>query len=277
MTNPIFKSIAELITGPKGLSWWYDNYWSICQYLKTHDDAIGNLSVGSAPGVFAPYDTRFHVVETGFAANAYTAALSPVATGQAIPTGYAIRFVPTTTNTGTTVTLDVGSTDGAVAVKKYSSGSKVDLAIGDLVAGRPEPMMFDGTHWVAFTLKDVGSHNHDSDYQAKTLSRNGESGTSYTIQSSDAGNYIVCTNASAVTITLNPGTLLQGQWVTIMQSGDGQVTLVGGTVGSDDVNLQVPSTLSAKTKEKYSLMTVLVQDEAGGDEWAVVTGHLAAA
>lgn len=154
MTNPIFKSIAELITSPKGLLWWYDNYWSICKHLKTHDDAIANLEVGSAPGVFAPYDTRFYVVETGFASNAYTASLSPVATGQALPTGYRIHFMPSTANTGA-ATLDVGSTDGALDIKKIDRSSTPALAAlvaDDLRPSIPTLLEFDGTQWVVLSF-----------------------------------------------------------------------------------------------------------------------------
>lgn len=142
-------SIPEILAAAAGRKPWYDLWQSAIQHLKTHDDAIGNLEVGAAPGQFAPYDTRFWVTESGFASNAYTAALNPVATGQAMPTGYSFLFLPSTTNTGTTVTLDVGSTDGAVAVKKFDGASKADPAIGEIVAGKPVRLTFDGTHFVA--------------------------------------------------------------------------------------------------------------------------------
>jgi len=141
-------SIPEILAAAAGRKPWYDLWQSAIQHLKTHDDAIGNLEVGAAPGQFAPYDTRFWVTESGFASNAYTAALSPVATDQALPNGYRIFFLPTNGNTGA-ATLDVGSTDGAVAIKKFESGSKADLASGDLIAGKWVLMVFDGTHWVA--------------------------------------------------------------------------------------------------------------------------------
>lgn len=147
MISPVFKSIPELLATKRGFPEPWNEVWSAYKHLQTHDAAIANLSVGAPPGMFAPYDTRFYILETGFAANAYTAALSPVATGLSIPSGWSGLFVFTNPNTGA-ATMDVGSTDGAVTIKKYASGSKADLASGDIVPGLPTRMTFDGTHWV---------------------------------------------------------------------------------------------------------------------------------
>jgi hypothetical protein len=151
VSNPVFKTLAQILAAPRGKLLWFDEFWSLARHVQTHDDDIGNLSVGSAPGQFTAYDTRFYVVQTGFSSNAYTATLSPVATGQAIPTGYMIQFTPGDTNTGA-ATLDVGSTDGAVALKKYARGAKVVVGAGDIESGVPVRLTFDGTDW---TLRDA--------------------------------------------------------------------------------------------------------------------------
>lgn len=146
MSTP-FHTLSTLIARLRGHLDWYSDFNSLARHVKQHDDDIGNLSVGSAPGVFAAYDTRFYVTEDSMTSNAYAATLSPAATGQAMPTGYSFRFMPSTANTGS-ATLDVGSTDGALTIKKFESGSKVNLASGDLVVGKPVRLTFDGTHLV---------------------------------------------------------------------------------------------------------------------------------
>lgn len=167
---PVLKTIGQIIAAAKAKRPWYDEFWSHAKITKQNTDDIGNLSVGAAPGFGAAYDTRFFVVEDSMASNAYVATLSPAATGESLPTGYSIIFLPSTGNTGAS-TLNVGSTDGAVDIKKYSSGSKVALVSGDLQAGRPFRLTFDGTDWVAsveLSLLDEDDMTSDSDTQAPT-------------------------------------------------------------------------------------------------------------
>lgn len=53
-------------------------------------------------------------------------------------------------------------------------------------------------------------------------------GTSYTLIGSDAGKLLVFTNASAITVTVPPDVLAQGEVVCIRQGAAGQVTLAPG-------------------------------------------------
>jgi hypothetical protein len=62
-------------------------------------------------------------------------------------------------------------------------------------------------------------------YQAKI---NAQTGTTYTLASSDTGKIIECNNASAITVTL-PNSLSIGFYCTLVQSGAGQVTLSAGS------------------------------------------------
>jgi hypothetical protein len=194
MTLPIFKTLSQLLSATRGKQLWYDEYYSIVRHLLSHEDALGSLSVGSPPGVFAPYDTRFYVTQAGFAGNAYTAALSPVATGEAIPTGYGIVFTPDDGNTGA-ATLDVGSTDGAVAVKKYSGGTKQHLAAGDLVAGVPVRLVFDGTDWMATDVPQV--------IRANTTITVDSSGADFTTVGAALTSLAVFRIAAGVTVTID--------------------------------------------------------------------------
>lgn len=67
-----------------------------------------------------------------------------------VPTTYAdgdeYTFKPSTANTGA-CTLNVNSL-GAVTIKKFSSGGKVDLSTGDIIAGQPCRVKHDGTDFI---------------------------------------------------------------------------------------------------------------------------------
>lgn len=73
-------------------------------------------------------------------------------------------------------------------------------------------------------------------------------GTSYTLLASDAGKLLIFTNASAITVTVPPSVLTQGDVVCIRQGAAGQVTLFPGagvTFASSD-NLLATRTQSAQ-------------------------------
>jgi hypothetical protein len=73
-------------------------------------------------------------------------------------------------------------------------------------------------------------------------------GTSYTLIATDAGKLLVFTNASAITVTVPPDVLAQGDVVCIRQGAAGQVTLAPGagvTFASSD-NLLSTRTQSAQ-------------------------------
>jgi hypothetical protein len=62
-------------------------------------------------------------------------------------------------------------------------------------------------------------------------------GTSYTLLATDAGKLLIFTNASAITVTVPPDVLTQGDVVCIRQGAAGQVTLTAGagvTLSSSD-------------------------------------------
>ena len=73
-------------------------------------------------------------------------------------------------------------------------------------------------------------------------------GTSYTLLATDAGKLLVFTNSSAITVTVPPDVLTQGDVVCIRQGAAGQVTLTAGagvTFASSD-NLLSTRTQSAQ-------------------------------
>ena len=94
---------------------------------------------------------------------------------------------------------------------------------------------------------------------------NTQTGTSYTVQSSDVGKLITLTNASAIALTVNTGLgLSAGQRIDLFQNGAGQVT-AGGTA-------TIRSTPTLKLRAQYSAATLIC---LGTDVFALA-GDLAA-
>lgn len=89
--------------------------------------------------------------DTG-AANAYVAALTPAIASYVAGQYVAIKIAHA--NTGAS-TLDAGG--GAVAIKKWSSGSLVDPASGDLPVGFILLVKHDGTQWQALNISTAGA------------------------------------------------------------------------------------------------------------------------
>ena len=96
----------------------------------------------------AAIDSRWYVTDTSSSTTTYTGVTSPGATGtDSLVAGYFIVFKPATNNTGAS-TLNIASSDGAVAIKKIASGAKVALAADDLDSDNYAELIFDGTDWL---------------------------------------------------------------------------------------------------------------------------------
>ena len=87
----------------------------------------------------------------------------------------------------------------------------------------------------------------------ETIPLNAQTGTTYTLAATDAGQLITLTNASAITLTVPTNASVAfatGTQITITQSGAGQVTVagaVGVTVSSSDSYLKLRTQWSAGT------------------------------
>lgn len=86
------------------------------------------------------------VYATGGSATAYTVTPSEPLGAYAQYETWMLRFHAA--NSGTNPTLNISSL-GAIGLRKYSGGSKVDIEAGDIQAGRATPVWYDGTHFVA--------------------------------------------------------------------------------------------------------------------------------
>ena len=87
-------------------------------------------------------------------------------------------------------------------------------------------------------------------------------GTSYTLLASDAGKLLIFTSASAVTVTVPPDTLTQGDVVCIRQGAAGQVTLAAGS------GVTFASTDDLLSTRKQSAQIAVVTD--GGNAFGVI-------
>ena len=125
-------SLAQVIALAKGTTNWYEYAKSIAQHGKNNQDDISTLQSaafsGATPGWQAAIDLRWYVADTSSSTTTYTGVTKPSATGSdSLFAGYFIIFKPATNNTGAS-TLNVASSDGAVDIKKISSGAKAALA-----------------------------------------------------------------------------------------------------------------------------------------------------
>lgn len=97
---------------------------------------------------------------------------------------------------------------------------------------------------------------------------NVQTGTSYTLQLSDAGKLIICTNAAPFTLTVPPHSSVafeDGQAVYVKQGGAGQVTIDDGS----GVTLQKEASATLTTLEQHSWVALA---QVAEDVWDVVGG-----
>jgi hypothetical protein len=89
----------------------------------------------------------------------------------------------------------------------------------------------------------------------KLLTFNAQTGTTYTLQSSDALGFVTASNASAITVTVPPSVFSAGQQINVQQIGVGQVTFAAGagvTITSIGATAAAP-----KITQRYGAATVI--------------------
>jgi len=87
-------------------------------------------------------------------------------------------------------------------------------------------------------------------------------GTSYTLLASDAGKLLIFTNASPITVTVDPDVMTQGDVTCIRQGAAGQVTLAAG------VGVTFVSTDDLLSTRKQGAQIAVIAD--GGDQFGVI-------
>jgi hypothetical protein len=103
----------------------------------------------------------------------------------------------------------------------------------------------------------------------ETIPLNTQTGTTYTVAASDAGDLITLTNAAAITLTVPTNAAVPfaiGTQITIAQSGAGQVTVagaVGVTVNAADGYLKLRTQWSAGTLIKTATNSWILIGDTG--------------
>ena len=225
---------AQIIALAKGATNWYEHAKSGFQHVKNAQDDISTLQSaafsGATPGWNAAIDSRWYVADTSSSTTTYTGVTNPTATSSdSLFAGYRIFFNPANTNTGAS-TLNVGSSDGAVNIKKISGGAKAALSAGDLDDNGIYELTFDGTDWIMIAPPEFSS----ATARTWTAGQRGEitaltSATTITIDMADSNNFS-CTLAHNATFA-NPSNLTAGQSGSIFltQDGTGSRTASWGT------------------------------------------------
>jgi hypothetical protein len=142
----------------------------------------------------------------------YAITLSPAPTTYA--TGMVVNFTANTANTGA-CTLNCNSL-GAKALKKNKGN---DLETGDILAGQCVSVMYDGTNFVVISPL------------CNTTPVNAQTGTTYTVLTTDRGKLVTHTNASSIAVTLpQAGSGFEAGWFYDVQNrGAGTVTITPTT------------------------------------------------
>jgi hypothetical protein len=117
------------------------------------------------------------------------------------------------------------------------------------------------THSGGATVKHVFVSEALNAFEAglnETIPLNAQTGTTYTLVASDAGDLVTLSNASAITLTVPTNASVPftiGTQITITQANSGQVTIagaVGVTVNSADGDLKLRTQWSAATLIKIA-------------------------
>lgn len=84
---------------------------------------------------------------------------------------------------------------------------------------------------------------------------NAQTGTSYTLALTDADGVVTASNASAITVTIPASVFAQGDRITVVQQGAGQVSFAQGS-GATIVSTGA-TTAAPKLRVRYSAATVI--------------------
>jgi hypothetical protein len=103
-----------------------------------------------------------------------------------------------------------------------------------------------------------------------TVAFNAQTGTTYTLVLADASKFVTCNNASAVAVSIPTNAsaaFAVGTIINIQQIGVGQVTVSAASSGTTTVTSSGATSASPKTRARYSALTCI---KTGTDTWTVV-------
>ncbi len=176
----------------------------------------------------------------------------------------------TVTQSADSITI---STSGAVGEANTTSNSGAGLGLAQAKSGVNLPfksLTFPGPVTGTSNTNDVAINwgptaTVDNNGQALVnaiMSVNAQTGTTYTLQSSDNGKIITLSNASAITVTV-PSTLPTGFNCTLIQLGAGQVGLTtsGVTIQNRNSHTKLAGQYSMATLVEYTSNVLVFQGD----------------
>jgi hypothetical protein len=89
----------------------------------------------------------------------------------------------------------------------------------------------------------------------KLLTFNAQTGTTYTLQASDALAFVTCSNGSSITVTVPPSVFSAGQQINVQQIGVGQVTFAQGA--GVTITSATSSVTAPKITSRYGAATII--------------------
>jgi hypothetical protein len=278
-------TVDEIIALAAGTNPHYEYLKAGWQIVKQIQADVGALTAGGTPGWAAAIDTRWSLTDTG-AADAYEATPNPAPDpSDAISSGQWCFLKPANTNTGAS-TFDVGTTEGAVAIKKNGGTA---LAAGDIVAAKPAILYYTGTVWElvnpAAASADVSGPGSSTDNAitrfdgtgGKTLQNSGvivdddnmvggagatinDVTASRNLAATDQGDIINAAHASVAIVLTAPDSGLVKGWSTAVIRGDAAAVSFAAagtaTVNGVDGNSAI--------RAQYGMAFITLVDDSAG-------------
>ena len=215
--------------------------WSTTPGSNASVDSI-NFAEGQAPSsvndsnrqamadlaeLFALNKGGMNTGTVGGTGDAITLTTVPSPYQAAYATGHQFLFKATAVNTVSNPTL---TPSGGLAAKTIVTPGGVACAVPQWAIGDMLLMVYDGTNMVLLDGNSIVSTTVAS--AGLTLTRNTQTGTTYTVLTGDRGKYVTLNNASTVAVTLPQanGTTFGGGWYCWFENiGAGTVTITPTT------------------------------------------------
>jgi hypothetical protein len=225
--------------------------WSQTAATNSNADATINWAEGQAPSTvndssrammaalavwYAQISSGTIVTGTvGGTVDAITLTNSPTVPSAQMKYGSKFMFTPIGTSSSTTPTLNV---DGIGAKTIQYRGAA--LVAGDIVSGFPMLVVYDGTNFqIVGPIPSSKNYNAggttigtSQSFTEVFVTRNAQTGTTYTIATSDRGKHVTLSNASAIAVTLpqaNGTGFTSGFYTFVENIGAGTVTITPTT------------------------------------------------
>lgn len=258
-------SLAQVIALAKGTTNWYEYAKSVAQHAKNNQDDISGLSGGGTPGWNAAIDSRWYVPDTSTSTTTYTGVTNPTATASdSLYVGYSIRFKANNNNTGAS-TLNVGTSDGAVNIKKLVGGSKSDLSADDIDSDIFYELIFDGTDWLIVSTPEAA----DSAYLVPSGGIIIWSGSTGSIPS----GWVLCNGANSTPDLRDRFVIGAGSTYSVGDTGGstttGAHTLTTAEIPSHTHSIDPPATSTSNNTHNHSSAA----NSVGGDLVSVGSGN----